>query len=129
MTPRGRAVLLPAAAASILAASASAHHSVAAEFDRSARLELVGVITELEWVYPHTFFRLDTVDANGTAGSWRLESLPTAMFRKYGLSRQKLIDGETVTVEAIRARDPHKHLAWILSIEYPDGRCFRLDGG
>ncbi len=126
MTARTHAVALLAAGLSLVALRASAHHSVYAEFDRDRHVTLVGVICEIEWVYPHTHFEIDVLD-HGNVERWRLESLPTAMFHKIGLSRSKLMDGETVTIEALRSRKAGERFGWILSVRYPDGTRYQVD--
>ncbi|HEX5420977.1 MAG TPA: DUF6152 family protein [Gammaproteobacteria bacterium] len=125
MTVRGSAAALAAVVFGLAAMSASGHHSISAEFDRSQHIRLVGVIRRLTWAYPHTYFQLELMQPRGT--EWRLESLPTAMFAKAGLTKEKLLAGEKVTVDALRSRDPKQRFAWVLSIEYPDGQCFHLD--
>ncbi len=128
MTARTPTAVLLAAGLSLAALSASAHHSVHAEFDRGRHVTLVGVICEVEWVYPHTYFQMDVVD-HGNVERWRLESLPTAMFQKLGLSRHKLMSGDTVTIEALRSRKPGQRLGWILSVAYRDGKRYQVDDG
>src|SRR3990170_2770316 len=39
-----------------------AHHSFAAEFDRSKPITVKGVITKLEWMNPHIWFYVDVKD-------------------------------------------------------------------
>jgi hypothetical protein len=79
---------------------------------------------------PHIYVYLDVKEANGTVSSWALETLPTAMMRKAGVSKEGLLGapGETVTVDLIPARDGTKHLGWISKITYADGRFYTLGG-
>jgi hypothetical protein len=114
----------------ILALSqASAHHSVAGQFDRTKRVSLTGVVTKVDWINPHTYLHLTVIDGSGNATTWQLESLPTAMLRKAGITSEMLMgDGATVTVDAIRARDGTENLGWLLRIDYPDGHYYQLAG-
>jgi hypothetical protein len=108
---------------------AGAHHSVAGQFDDAQRVTLTGVITKIDWINPHTYLYLDVEDAAGGVTTWRLESLPTAMLRKAGLTQEMLRGGgATVTADAILARDGTQHLAWLLKIRYPDGHYYQLAG-
>jgi hypothetical protein len=110
-------------------AIAQAHHSVAGQFDSSKRATLTGVITKIDWINPHTYIYLDVADDQGKITTWRLESLPTAMLRKAGLTSEMLMGGgATVSVDAILARDGTEHLAWLLKINYPDGHNYQLAG-
>ena len=110
---------------------AFAHHSVAGQFDTSKSLTLKGTISKVEWINPHIYVYLDVKDADGTMATWALETLPTAMLRKAGLSKDTVMGqpGEVVTVVANPARDGTKRLAWVGKITYADGRYYQLGGG
>src|SRR5262245_57428773 len=115
----------------LLAVSTSyAHHSVSGQFDPSKSVTLKGVISKVEWINPHIYVLLDVKETDGTTATWALETLPTAMMRKAGLSKESVMGqpGEIVTVVANPARDGTKRLAWILKISYADGRNYQLGG-
>jgi hypothetical protein len=106
---------------------ASAHHSIAGQFDLDKRGELNGVITDIDWVNPHIYIHLAVTDDSGAVTTWRVESLPVAMLRKAGLTKQMLIaDGQRVTVEVLHARDGTQHLAYALRLVYADGHYYKL---
>lgn len=106
---------------------ASAHHSVAGQFDSSKRVTLTGVISKMDWINPHTYIHLDVADEAGKITTWRIESLPTAMLRKAGVTRDMIMgDGATVMVDTILARDGTQNLAWLLKITYPDGHFYQF---
>jgi Family of unknown function (DUF6152) len=109
--------------------SAGAHHSVAGQFDNSKRTKITGTISKIDWINPHTYFYLDVKNDNGEVTTWRLESLPTAMLRKAGLTSEMLVaGGATVTADALMARDGSAHLGWLLKLTYEDGHFFQLAG-
>jgi hypothetical protein len=115
----------------LLAASAVfAHHSVSGQFDTSKSLTLKGSIAKVQWMNPHIYVYLDVKEADGTVETWALETLPTAMMRKAGLSKESVMGtpGEVVTVLVVPARDGTKHTAWISKITYADGRYYALGG-
>jgi hypothetical protein len=123
------AVLLLAAAVVLAAVSgAFAHHSVSGQYDSSKPLTLKGVITKVDWINPHVYLHLDVKEADGTVTSWALSTLPTAMMRRAGLTKETLQgkQGEVVTITAIAARDETKHLGWISKITYADGHHVQL---
>jgi hypothetical protein len=122
--------LLAIAAVLMSASAAFPHHSVVGEFDTGKALTLKGSISKIQWMNPHIFVYLDVKDADGTVSSWALETLPTAMMRKAGLTKEAVMGtpGEAVTVLIIPARDGTKHLGWISKITYADGRYYALGG-
>ena len=122
------AVVLLTAGFVVMAASAAAHHSVSGQYDSSKPLTLTGVITKVDWINPHIYLYLDVKDKDGTVTNWTLSTLPTAMMRRAGLTRESLQGkpGEVVTVNAIAARDETKRLGWISKITYADGHHVQL---
>jgi len=116
-------------ASTLLAAApfASAHHSVAGQFDMTKPLELTGVVSKVDWVNPHIHVYLDVKDKDGKVDTWSLEGAPVGMARKAGLSKAMLEGhGETVKVVAFPARDGTKHLGFMVKITYPDGHVFQF---
>jgi hypothetical protein len=115
--------------ASLAPCAAYGHHSVAGQFDSSQRFEVTGTISDVEWVNPHIYIHLDVKDEQGALTSWRLESLPTAMLRKAGLTKEMIVaDGMPVTVSGYPARDGTKNLGWVLKLTYADGHYYQLAG-
>jgi hypothetical protein len=117
-----------AATVVVIAASASAHHSVSGQYDSSKPLMLTGVISKVDWINPHIYLHLDVKDKDGAVTSWTLSTLPTAMMRRAGLTKESLQGkpGEVVTITAIAARDETKKLGWISKITYADGHHVQL---
>ena len=123
--------LLVAAAIGVTAAATLvAHHSVPGQFDMSKPMTLKGVITKVDWINPHIYVHLDVKDADGTTNTWALATLPTAMMRRAGLTKETLQGkpGEEVTINVVPARDGSKHLGWINKITYADGHAFAPTG-
>jgi hypothetical protein len=107
-----------------------AHHSVAGQFDSSKPMTLKGVITKVDWMNPHSYIYLDVKEPDGTTTTWALSTLPTAMLRRAGLTKESLLGTgkEIVTIDAIPARDGTKHLGYISKITYADGHFYQLSG-
>ncbi len=60
------------------------HHSVAGQFDTAKVVSFSGVVTQVDWINPHSYLHVDVKDKKGEVTSWRIESLPVAMMRKAG---------------------------------------------
>jgi len=122
------AVVLVAATLVVVAGSVSAHHSVSGQYDASRPLTLTGVISKVDWINPHVYLHLDVKDKDGAVTTWTLSTLPTAMMRRAGLTKETLQGqpGEVVTIAAIAARDETKKLGWISKITYADGHHVQL---
>jgi hypothetical protein len=103
-----RSVLMAAAlAVGVFAATAPvlAHHAFAAEFDRDKPVTLVGKVTKIEWVNPHTWIHMDVTDKSGKVVTWRVEGgAPNALMRR-GWNRNSIKIGEAITVEGFLAKD------------------------
>lgn len=113
----------------LIASGAAAHHSVSGQFDMNKRTTITGTITKVDWINPHTYIHMDVVDEHGQATTWRLESLPTAMLRKAGLTSELIMgDGGKVTADALLARDGTANLGWLLKLTYADGHVYQLAG-
>jgi hypothetical protein len=86
-----------------------AHHSFAAEFDRTLPITITGSVTKVEWTNPHARFYIDANDeATGETVNWDFElASPNGLMRR-GWTRNSMKIGDVVTVTGHRAKnDPH----------------------
>ena len=94
-----------AAGAQLSAASASAHHSFAAEFDRNLPVTVTGTVTKVEWMNPHARYYNDAKDDAGKIVNWDFElASPNGLMRR-GWNRNSMKIGDTVTVTGHRAKN------------------------
>jgi|SRR5215469_450571 hypothetical protein len=100
---------------------ALAHHSFAAEFDSTKPVTLTGVVTKVEWMNPHTHFYIDVKDENGKVTNWDLETGSPNGLSRQGWTRNSLKVGDTITVNAFRAKDGAS-LASARQVTLADGR-------
>jgi hypothetical protein len=119
--------LLMSATVVVAAATANAHHSVIGQFDLSKSVTLKGTIARVEWINPHPYVHLNVAAANGPGTTWALSTIPLAMMRKAGITKESLAGkpGEIVTVTAHPALNG-KPLAWVTRITYADGHFYAL---
>ena len=108
--------------------SASAHHSVQAQFDLNKPFTVTGVVTKVESINPHSYLYLDVKDESGTVRHWAFEMAGPGALRRSGLSRADrggLKVGDTVTVNGVRAKDGTDS-GLIKDMTLPDGRKFTI---
>ena len=107
----------------LTALDASAHHSLAGQFDTSKSFEITGVVSKVDWVNPHTYVYVDVKQGSAAPLTYKFESLPVAMMRKAGVSKQELLgDGKPVHITAHPARNGTVTLGYMLVLKFADGR-------
>jgi hypothetical protein len=106
---------------------AFAHHSIAGQFDVSKTTTLRGTIARVDWINPHVYMLLDVKDAKGVATTWELSTIPLAMLRKAGITKELLRGrpGDVVTIVAHPALNGRQR-GWVSKISYPDGKFYAL---
>ena len=112
----------------VLGLPAFPHHSFAAEFDGSRVLHLEGVITEVDWVNPHSWWHVDVTNAKGIVEHWNIQSDSPIQLRRAGMTRENVGNpGEKVKIIAYPSKDGTKGLAIIQTITFEDsGLTFKM---
>ena len=98
-----------------------AHHSFAAQYDRSKQTTLTGPVTKIDWINPHARFFMDVKDASGKVSNWEIELAAPAMLMRRGWSRNAIKIGEPVTVNGSLAKDG-SNLANATTVTLSDGK-------
>jgi len=99
---------------------APAHHSGAAEFDSSKKIDLTGVVTNVEWTNPHAHFYMDVKDSIGNVANWNLELASPNVLIRNGWKRNSIKPGDLVSVTGVRAKDSSNYASAGV-ITFPDG--------
>ena len=107
--------------------AAWAHHSFAAEFDAESPVRLEGVVTDVEFMNPHSWIHIDVTNEDGSVESWAIEGgTPNTLFRR-GVNRNTLPVGAEVIVDGYQARDGSNKASG-RDITFTDGRKLFLEG-
>src|SRR5260370_39745144 len=100
-----RKLLLTAAiSVLVMTVTASAHPPFSAEFEESRPVTLKGVITEMEWVNPHSWIHIDVKGPDGKVESWMLEAGPPGALVRRGWSKASGPAGLGILVQGYHAK-------------------------
>lgn len=98
-----------------------AHHAFSAEFDVNKPVKLVGTVTKVELVNPHSWIYIDVKGPDGKVVNWAIEGgAPNALFRR-GWRKTALPVGTAITVEGFKAKNGQP-MANGRDVTFPDGR-------
>jgi hypothetical protein len=93
-------------AAALLAVPTAAHHSISAEFDTNKQVTLNGIVTNVDWMNPHTYVFVDVKDpAVSKTRTWACELASPNELARRGFTRGSLKVGMVVRVIGTRAKD------------------------
>lgn len=102
----GKVISLVAFSLIVLNATASAHHSFAAEYDTDKLTTITGFVTKVDWVNPHAYVSLQFKDEHGKMRNFTVEMGPPYALSRGGWKRDTLKIGDKVTIEgAALAKD------------------------
>ena len=88
-----------------------AHHTVAAVYDATKTVTLSGIVTQVDWQFPHIIFHMDAKNADGSTTSWDVETVNPQGMRRHGLTEEFVKAGDSVRMEVLVAKDGTRHAA------------------
>lgn len=100
--------------------SATAHHSVAANFDREGSVEITGTLAVFIARNPHTHLEVDVVSEDGTVNRWLVEWGTRNDLIRRGVDLDKITLGEQITVTMMPSRTL-EHVGYARSMILEDG--------
>ena len=112
----------------LLTATASAHHSVQAQFDIHKTFTVSGTVAKVEWINPHSYLTVNVKDADGKVQKWAFELGGPGALRRAGMSREDrggLKPGDEVTASGLAAKDGSTS-GFLQELKLADGRVFKF---
>src|SRR5262245_5930229 len=109
------------------AAPMSAHHAFAAAFDETKPINLVGVVTRVELVNPHSWIWLDVKDKDGKVVNWGIEGGPPSNLFRNGITKTSLPVGTEIKLFGYQAKSGESKGVGVF-VEYLDGRKVFMGG-
>lgn len=113
-------VLALAACGTAVSIPVEAHHAVGSVYE-SNDVTIKGVVTNLEWVNPHSILSVDVKNANGGVDQWFAEILPPAEMARAGWTKDSIKPGDEVTLTGRPGKNAQK-IMWLQYLVTADGR-------
>ena len=108
-----------------IAGAAHAHHGIA-NFDLNTDIELAGVVTDVDFINPHSWLYLDVTAEDGSVTAWRCELRGSTVLRRSGWSEDMLPAGLGIRITGSPdRRDPTT--CYLGTAFFPDGRLPHSD--
>lgn len=106
------------AAATMLAAGPGieAHHSFTGAYNVDATITIKGKIVLIAFRSPHSFFYVESPDANGALQQWAIEGASAGQFAQQGVDAKAFRVGDPVEVTANPSRTPNSTRARLVKI-------------
>ena len=108
---------------------AMAHHAIAAEFDTTKPIKFEGTVKSVDWMNPHIYVNIETIDEAGKAIVYSVEGGPPNALYRQGWRANSLKVGDKVQVSGVRAKKPGNNRIGTATITMPDGRIFARGTG
>ena len=99
-----------------------AHHS-GAMFDRQKKVTITGTVVRFQYVQPHSWIDVKTVDADGKEHIWAFEGGAPPQMKMVGLTPDVLKAGDKITITGHPLRDGRTAAAFI-ELTLPNGKVY-----
>jgi hypothetical protein len=107
-----------------------AHHSFTGAYNVDKTITITGKIVQIALRSPHSFFYVESQDANGTVQQWAIEGASAGQFAQQGVDAKAFRVGDVVEVTANPSRTPNSTRVRLLKIVRPsDGKAWGTGAG
>ena len=97
-----------------------AHHTVAAVYDAMKTVTFTGIVTQIDWQFPHIIVHIAVQNGDGSTTGWAVETVNPQGMRRHGLTEDFVKAGDTVSMDVLLAKDGTRHAA-LETITTPSG--------
>jgi hypothetical protein len=98
-----------------------AHHGLAA-FDTTHTVKMQGVVTNFQFINPHSYIYADLTNDKGKVANWKCEMGSLGMLTRHGgWTPDTVKKGDKVTIQGFVAKDGSPYMS-LGKIILPDGR-------
>jgi hypothetical protein len=120
---RSMGCLIAGCGALVLGGAAQAHHGFGS-FDGSAELmTLSGVVTDVDFINPHSWVYFTATDAAGQEVHWRCEMRAATVLQRSGWTPEMFEPGTTITIKGLPdTRDPRS--CYLSTVTFADGTSY-----
>ena len=96
--------------------STDAHHSFTGAYNVDKTITIKGKIVLIAFRSPHSFFYVESQDANGPSQQWAVEGASAGQFAQQGVDANAFRVGDPVEVTANPSRTPNSTRARLIKI-------------
>jgi hypothetical protein len=104
-----------------------AHHAFAAEFDADKPIDLIGTVTKIKWVNPHSWLYFDVASPDGKTTNWGVEFGAPNQLGRIGLTKADVAPGTKVHIKGYLAKNGGP-FGYSVTVQLRDGRVFQTGG-
>jgi len=105
----------------------ASHHAFSAAYDETKPVNLVGTVTKVELINPHSWIWIDVKGKDGKVVNWGIEGGPPANLFRNGITRTSLPVGTEIKLFGYQAKSGETRGVGVF-VEYLDGRKVFMGG-
>ncbi len=107
--------------------TANAHHSSTPHFDNTINIEKTGIVTEWQFVNPHSYIYFDVTQADGSVVNWRCEGSAASTLTRLNYTEDTFVPGMKITVSGYPARR-EDNVCLLVNLAFDDGTVISRNG-
>jgi diphthamide biosynthesis methyltransferase len=97
-----------------------AHHGTAA-YETTQETTVKGIVTEFQFINPHTLIFLDVKNDKGDVEHWQVDAQSPNQLTRDGWNKNSLKPGDHIAVTGFRAKN-HSNILRFVKVIWPNGQ-------